>query len=146
MEQSLLRDVSDRSAYRILLPHPIRYSDTDRQGHVSNAVFAVFFEVGRMEFFSQIEPDLFPDHAEAVVARVEIDYRRELHYPGTIETAIAVEEIGRTSVRLAQAVFRDHVCVASGISVVVQLDSATRKSLPWTDAQRVILERNRLRA
>ncbi|HDG9121136.1 TPA: acyl-CoA thioesterase, partial [Pseudomonas aeruginosa] len=27
----------------------IRYADTDRQGHVNNAVFATFLETGRVE-------------------------------------------------------------------------------------------------
>jgi acyl-CoA thioester hydrolase len=29
----------------------LRYSDTDRQGHVNNAVFSTYLETGRVEIF-----------------------------------------------------------------------------------------------
>ncbi len=140
------RDVDQRSAYRVLFSHPIRYNDTDRQGHVNNATFATYFEFARTEFFYTVEPDLMPEDCEPVLARLELDFRAELFYPGTVDLAIAVQDIGRSSVRFAQAVFRDRACVASGLTVVVQLATAARKAMAWTDSQRAALERYKLGA
>lgn len=138
--------IGERAAYRVLLPHPIRYNDLDGQGHVNNATYATYFEFGRTEFFFAIEPGLISRGTEPVLARLEIDFRRELFYPGTIEIAIAVADVGGSSARFAQAVFRDGDFIASGLSVMVKLDSATRKSAKWTDAQRAILARYKLGA
>ncbi len=138
-------DIADRDAYRILLSHPIRYSDLDGQGHVNNAVYATYFEFARTELFFTIAPELMPKGAEPVLARLEIDYRRELFYPGTIEIGIAVLDIGGSSLRFAQAVFRDRACIASGVAVIVKLDSDTRKSSKWTEAERATLGRYALR-
>ncbi|WP_343068673.1 hypothetical protein [Kaustia mangrovi] len=34
----------------------LRYADTDRQGHVNNAVFATFMETGRVAFLHDPQP------------------------------------------------------------------------------------------
>lgn len=138
-------DIADCDAYRILLSHPIRYNDLDGQGHVNNAVYATYFEFARTELFFTIAPELMPKGAEPVLARLEIDYRRELFYPGTIDIGIAVLDIGGASLRFAQAVFRERACIASGVSVIVKLDSDTRKSCKWTEGERKILSRYALR-
>lgn len=136
--------IADAAAYRILLDHPIRYSDMDRQGHVNNAVYATYFEVARTEFLDRIEPQFIARGHLPVLAHIEIDFLRELIYPGTIKIGLAVLETGRASARFAQAVFADR-CVASGVSVLVQLDAATRKPAPWSEAQRATLGRYALR-
>lgn len=142
----LSRAVDQRSAYRVLIPHPIRYNDTDRQGHVNNATFATLFEFARTEFFYAIEPGLMAEDCEPVLARLEVDFRLELFYPATVDIAIAVQDVGRSSVRFAQAVFRDDACVASGATVLVQLETKARKTKAWSENQRATLERYRLGA
>ncbi len=132
---------ADRAAYPILLQHPIRYNDTDRQGHVNNAAFVTYFEVGRTEFSHAVAPELLPPGAETILARLEIDYRKELFFPGKVEIAIAVRAIGTSSVRLAQAVFHDGVCAASGTTVLVLADAATSRPRPWSEEQRALLTR-----
>ena len=53
--------MNDLNALRPLEAYPsrtsadIRYSDLDRQGHVNNAIFATFSEVGRVAFM--YDPD-----------------------------------------------------------------------------------------
>ncbi|MEM8537740.1 MAG: acyl-CoA thioesterase, partial [Pseudomonadota bacterium] len=36
--------------YPLVSADVIRYADTDRQGHVNNAVFSTFLETGRTQF------------------------------------------------------------------------------------------------
>ena len=77
-----------------------------------------------------------PDHgfqvegATTVLARLEIDFRRELHWPGTIEIGSAVAETGRSSYTFLQAVFQEGECAAIGRATMVLIDRATRRSRP----------------
>ncbi len=52
----------------------IRYADLDRQGHVNNAVFATFSEIGRVAFLHDPERPLAAEGTSFVVARLEIDF------------------------------------------------------------------------
>ncbi|EPK9701331.1 acyl-CoA thioesterase [Pseudomonas aeruginosa] len=66
----------------------IRYADTDRQGHVNNAVFATFLETGRVEIIYDPEIALARPGSECVIARLELDLRGELRWPGTVQIVL----------------------------------------------------------
>jgi acyl-CoA thioester hydrolase len=104
----------------------IRLGDLDHQGHVNNAVYATYFETGRVNFMRDTFGGLYFGDRNFVVARVEINYLRELHWPGNVVPATGVERIGTASVTYAQAVFHDGECVASGRTTMVMIDRATR--------------------
>lgn len=134
------------AAYPHVLTHRLRYGDTDRQGHVNNATYVTLFEFGRTELIYSLRPPLIVEGAEPVLVRLIVDYHRELHWPGDIEVATAVEKIGRTSMNMYQAVFGPDGCAASGEAVIVQLDSTTRRPRPWDEAQRQAMKPFLLRA
>lgn len=114
----------------------LRYGDTDRQGHINNAVFSTFLETGRVELIYDRARQLVEPGAAFVIARLEMDFRTELLWPGEVEVGTRVASVGRSSVRLEQAIFQGERCVASAITVMVQMDEATRKSRPFSDAVR----------
>ena len=118
---------TERSSYKHWSYDKLRYSDLDRQGHVNNAVYATFFETGRVAFFTEQISRLCEPGSSFVVARIEIDYRAELYYPGTVDIGICALAVGRTSFRLGEAVFKGERCVATAEVVIVVLDNATRK-------------------
>jgi acyl-CoA thioester hydrolase len=112
----------------------LRYGDTDRQGHVNNAVFATLFETGRVEFFNS-RPVQLSEHGSAfVLARLVVNFKREIHWPGTVSIGTRLVAVGRSSMTLEQALFQDDHCVAIGESVVVLMDEATRRSRPFSPA------------
>jgi acyl-CoA thioester hydrolase len=125
-----MADAANRSSYRLWTQDKLRYNDTDRQGHVNNAVYATLFETGRVGFVEAAREQVAGVGSEFVVARVVIDFRAELHYPGIVDIGTSVRSIGRSSIVLAHAVFKDGRCAASGESVLVQLDTVTRRSAP----------------
>lgn len=43
-----MTDAPTLAAYPLHSRDKLRYGDTDRQGHINNAVFATFFETGRV--------------------------------------------------------------------------------------------------
>jgi acyl-CoA thioester hydrolase len=110
--------------------HTIRSGDIDAQRHVNNTVFAVFFESGRVQVIRDPEHGLRVPGATLVLARTEIDYLRELHYPGTVEIGTGIAGIGRSSLTFGQAIFTEGACAATGRAVMVLIDATTRRSRP----------------
>jgi acyl-CoA thioester hydrolase len=108
----------------------LRYADTDRQGHVNNAVFATMFETGRVELFYDRNKPLASENCAFVVASITINYLGEINWPGRVEIGTRVASVGRSSVTVEHGLFQDGRCVASGQSVVVQMNETTRRSQP----------------
>jgi acyl-CoA thioester hydrolase len=129
-----------RSSYPLWTTDIIRYGDTDRQGHVNNAVFATFFESGRTRFFAERNPALRTPDTEFVIVRLEIDFRAELFFPGNVDIGTRVLKIGRSSFRLGQALFSGESCAATGECVMVVLDAESRKAKPFSRDLRGWLE------
>jgi acyl-CoA thioester hydrolase len=111
----------------------IRYGDLDPQGHVNNAVFATYFETGRVHMFRTPDLGVGVDGASLILARTEIDFLRELRWPGTVEIGTGIEAFGRSSFTVAQAIFRDGTCAATGRATLVFFDTATRRSRPLAE-------------
>lgn len=118
----------------------LRYGDTDRQGHVNNAVFASLLETGRVEVLHGRGGALADDGASFVIARLVLEFVAELHWPGTVDIGTRVARVGRSSVTMEQAIFQEGRCVATGESVIVQVDDATRTSRPLSVAAGVRLK------
>lgn len=122
----------------------IRYGDTDRQGHVNNAVFSTLLETGRVAMFYSNGERLADDGCEFVLVRLVLDYRNEINWPGTVEVGTRLGVIGRSSASFEQGLFQNGKCVATAESVVVQMNETTRRSQALSDAARERLERLRV--
>ncbi len=119
----------------------LRFSDTDQNGHVNNATFAVFCESGRVNLLHHRLKPTRPAGSYFVLARVAIDFKAELHYPGRVRIATWIPRIGRTSVAFGQALFgADGRLVATSEAVTVSMDGATRRPLPLSAETRAVIE------
>lgn len=107
----------------------LRFADTDRHGHISNAVFAVCCQNARMELLYDEQRQMVPPAAQFVVARLELEFLAEMQWPGTVRIGTRVARIGRSSVVLRQALFLDARRVAIARSMVVLIDAHTRLPL-----------------
>ena len=76
-----------------------RFGDLDPQGHVNQAVFMTYFESGRVAMFRNKDLGIGVPGATFVLVRMEVNYMKELHWPGTIEIGTGVAEFGRTLVQ-----------------------------------------------
>ena len=108
----------------------IRFGDLDPQGHVNNAVFATYFESGRVAMFRNEDLGIGVDNATFVLVRQEIDFLRELRWPGTVVIGTALAELGRTSFTVAQVIFEADQCAAAGRATMVMLDASARRPIP----------------
>jgi acyl-CoA thioester hydrolase len=111
----------------------VRFADLDPNQHVNNAVYATYFETGRVTLMKDRSYGLMPHGVTWIMVRLDMHFRAELRWPGTIEMGLGVVKFGRTSVTFDQVVFSEGTCVASAQSVSVLLDEATRKPTPLTE-------------
>jgi acyl-CoA thioester hydrolase len=133
-----------RSAFRHLLETDVRFSDCDVNGHVNNAVYATYFEYGRTLFILDPKFGAFDTEHEVILARIVIDYRRELTWPNRIAVGTAVAGLGTSSVLITHAVFQGETCIATGECTLVRIRKDTRKGAAWPQAAREAFEGNRL--
>jgi acyl-CoA thioester hydrolase len=132
-------DLADRSSYSYFEEEKIRFSDTDMIGHVNNVAFAALLESGRTAYaHAHLFPHM-PDGSVVVMARVEIDYRRELHWPAAVDIGSRVVSIGRSSYVIGQGIFRGEICITTGRTTLVLIDRLTRRAAPLPDAYRAVL-------
>ena len=121
----------------------VRFADMDRQGHVNNAVYPTYFETGRVMRIYDPEHGFQVEGCTTVLARIEIDFLKELHWPGTVEIGTAIAEVWSSSYVFSQAIFSEGACAARARSTMVLIDRATRKARPLPDD--LIQRLNRLR-
>jgi len=114
--------------FPIRVPDIIRFADMDRQGHVNNAIYPTYFETGRVPYIYDPASGLQVEGCTTVLARIEIDFLKELRWPGTVEIGTGIAEIRRSSYVFAQAIFSEGACAARARSTMVLIDRATRKS------------------
>lgn len=121
--------------------HRLRFNDTDRLGHVNNAVFAVMLEQGRSELAVEAGLPIESDTAALVIVRLELDFLREMAWPGNVTVETEVARLGNRSFTLQQRlVHADELC-ARAVTVLVVMDRTARRALPLEGAWRDSLSR-----
>ncbi len=124
---------TNRDGYKTWTSVTLRYGDTDRQGHINNAVYCTLFESGRVAFLYDENGSVAGSGKTFVIARLAMDFLAEMNFPGVAEVGSRVLSIGRSSFTVGQALFKDSDCCSTSESVIVLTDESTRKSIPLTD-------------
>lgn len=125
------------ATFPFVVEEKIRFSDTDRQKHVNNVLFAVFLEAGRVDIL-QSEAGLARPDSFFVIARSSIDFLKPLQWPGTVSIGTRIERLGTSSVTMAQGLFQDGRCAAISTSVLVHVDAESGRAVPLTDIARQV--------
>ena len=120
----------------------IRWRDLDVYGHVNHVVYLTYLEEARDEWLGRT----LGDPAEIwnyVVARVAIDYRREVSLADDLVVArCRLGSVGTSSIRTReQIVTRSGELAAEAEAVLVARDPDTGRSRPLTTAERAALDR-----
>ena len=110
----------------------VRYADLDPNHHVNNAVYASYFETGRVTLMKDRSRGLMPDGLSWMMVRLDMHFREQLRWPAAIEMGLGLVKFGRTSVTFDQVVFSEGICVASAQSVSVLIDAESHKPMPLT--------------
>src|SRR5260370_30741101 len=116
---------------------PVRWRDTDAQGHVNHAVFLTYLEEARDAFFEHV----IGADPSYVVARVEVDLRAEVRHPdrqGTVR--IQAARLGTTTLTTRET----NPTVSGGVAaqppvVTVRWDPAHHRPIPVGASAPVLL-------
>ncbi len=121
----------------------IRWRDMDAYGHVNNAVYLTYLEEARDAWVQRVLGPVSEDTWHFVLARVAIDYRRELKQEDReVLVRCRLDSIGRSSIRTREEIRTlDGTLSAEAASVIVPRDPDTGRSRPLTEAERAALER-----
>jgi acyl-CoA thioester hydrolase len=120
----------------------IRWRDLDAFNHVNHVVFLTYLEEARDEWLGRALGDP-GDVWGYVVARVAIDYRRELSIENDeVVATCRLERIGNSSVRTREEIRTlEGEVAAEAEAVLVARDSETGRSRPLSDDERAAFER-----
>ncbi|MCU1500320.1 MAG: acyl-CoA thioesterase [Acidimicrobiales bacterium] len=122
----------------ITVPVPLRWRDIDSLGHLNQAVYHELLEEGRVALFDRLGD---VPGATFVLARVELDYEREVrHDAGHVDVVMRVVGAGRSSIDAEHDIrLPDGTLAATGRSVLVAWDADARRSRPLSDEERARL-------
>ena len=111
----------------------LRFCDTDSLGHVNNAVYAVMLEAGRAEMVRQA--GLLTPQARfgVVIARLELDFLREMTWPGEIRIESAFHALDGRRMHMRQRLYQSETLVARAASIIAVIDTTTRRAVPLTE-------------
>lgn len=105
----------------------VRFHDMDAYNHVNNNVIGIYFETARMALLEKLQPKGWQTPAHFVLAKVELEFLRELHYPNRIRIGQRYVKIGNSSLVIAGGIFVGDSCIALTESVSVWINGATRR-------------------
>ncbi len=100
-----------------------RFADLDLLGHINNVAMAGLFEHGRGMFNHAIEVSRRAPGQRWLIARVEINYIAEAHFPEKIDIASGIKRIGNSSWDIASAAFQSGECKAVCTTTIVLTDA-----------------------
>ena len=120
----------------------IRWSDVDAYQHVNNAVYATYLEECRDEWVERVLGKS-GDSWDFVLARVAIDFRRELRLEDEhVVVSCELTRIGNSSVTLSEQIrTQDGDLSAEAEAVLVARDRELGRSRPLTAVEREAFER-----
>ena len=135
-----IADLSHMDTFAHWTPVTIRFSDQDSMGHVNNCAFAAYVELSRVIFLKALVDHEQNPGIDFILASLKIDYKRELHFPGTVMVGARVLKLGNKSVTTGYGLFKDEECVATSESVNVFIELSERKSIQIPPFIRAALE------
>ena len=75
----------------------VRFADLDPNHHVNNAVYATYFETGRVMLMKDRSYGLMPQGLAWMMVRLDMHFRAQLRWPATVEMGLGLVKFGRTS-------------------------------------------------
>ena len=134
-------DLADRRIYGFATEEHLRFADVDANGHVNNGAFLQLLENARVSYMRQIVSGNLP-RFRLVVGRLEIDFKRQMFYPGRATACARLIEAHERKCVIGHGLFDgDGNCTAVLRAIMVSLNEETHRSVPFEPAVRAALDR-----
>ncbi|MGZ4185691.1 MAG: acyl-CoA thioesterase [Solirubrobacteraceae bacterium] len=121
----------------------LRWRDMDMLGHLNQSVYHELLEEGRAALMTEIVRRVGSEHAHGtfVLAHVDLDYHSEVRKDhGEVTIVVRLVHVGTSSLRLEHEIrLPDERVAASGTTVLVAWDMATRSKRPLSEAEHAAL-------
>lgn len=136
-----MSDTSSQLYTRDLFKHwttlDVRWSEVDAYGHVNNVAYFIYFEAARAKYILDTNKydALMGKTALQVIVSCTMNFRREVHFPSTLDVGVTVSAIGRTSYTMPCGIFLagTDTLVADGVGKLVILDPTTKRPIPMPE-------------
>jgi len=132
-----------REGYRAWRQIGTRWADNDGYGHVNNTVYYQWFDTAvKSLLIEQGLLEVVAGDPIGLVVETGCRYARPLSYPEPVEVGLAIEQIGRSSVRYRLGVFGpgDSEAAAEGFFVHVYVGREDRRPVAVPGAWRAAFE------
>ncbi len=120
--------------FRHIIPVQIRFSDIDRLGHVNNACYHNYIELGRVKYFETVLGDnVIWDKNGFVLARTEMDHIEQVYLNDEIFCCTRVHRFGNKSVGFYNSIIKKthggFLECAAVSAVLVAMDYSKNESM-----------------
>ncbi|HEX2739692.1 MAG TPA: thioesterase family protein [Rubrobacter sp.] len=108
----------------------VRYAEIDAQGHVNNATYLSYFEVGRVEWLratGQSYREMEDRGRGLVVVEALLHYRRPAFFDDELTLRTDLTDLGKVSLRFEYEVLRDGEVLTTGHTRHACVDLSTGK-------------------
>ena len=132
-----------RAGFRHFRPLATRWMDNDVYGHVNNVVYYSYFDtVVNGHLIEAGLLDIVGSPAIGLVVETSCIYFESITFPDVLEAGLAVESLGRSSVRYRIGIFKAgaDLAAAQGHFVHVYVDRASQRPVPIPDTHRRAFE------
>ena len=139
-------ELTDRGIYGFATDENLRFADVDANGHINNGAFLQLLETARVSYLRQI---VRPHGQEGglprfrmVVGRLEIDFKRQMFYPGRATAGARLIEAHDRKCVVGHGLFDgEGQCTAVLRATMVSLNEETHRATPFDPAVRAALDR-----
>lgn len=120
----------------------VRFADIDSVGHVNHTKYLTYFEDARIAWFNEVMGTKWDwDKHGLILARIEVDYLREVKLNDIVEIETKVSRIGNKSFDHAYQLFKviddKRILACKGVATLVSFDYVNNVSTPipqaWLD-------------
>ncbi|MBN1219680.1 MAG: acyl-CoA thioesterase [Anaerolineae bacterium] len=129
--------------FRHIWPIEVRFRDLDAFGHVNNAVILTYVETARLRYLLDLDlrqPGGGWNNIPFILAHLNCDFRKPVHYGQTVEVGSRTVEIRRSSLKMEHRVEADGELVAEGYGIIVHYDYPAGCSVPILPELRAKIE------
>lgn len=122
-------------SFKHIIPLQLRANDVDRFGHLNNAVYFTFYDLGKTTYIENVCPDVDWEKEAIVVVDIHVNFKSQIFGTDRVAVQTTVTSIGTKSFELVQRVVDsdsgEEKCVCR--SVMVTYDLIQHKSKPISD-------------